>query len=182
MKYFLENKKVGLRLLEKSDIDGNYANWFNDEIVCRGNSHHRFPISNSELEKYVEYVASSKTSLVLAIIDLNSDIHIGNISLQNIDYIDRNAEIAYIIGEKKYWGGHFATEASKLLISHAFFELGMERIYCATSSNNSRMQGLAEKLNFKKEGIRRKAMYKAGEFHDIIEFGLLKEEWGIDNI
>jgi RimJ/RimL family protein N-acetyltransferase len=103
--------------------------------------------------------------------------HIGNVSLQNINYIDRNAEIAYIIGEKEYWGKGFAREATELMLKHAFCSLNLERIYCGTSEKNFRMQGLAKRMHFIEEGIRRKAIYNNGQYENIIEYGILREEY-----
>jgi RimJ/RimL family protein N-acetyltransferase len=36
---------------------------------------------------------------------------------------------------------------------------------------------MAEALGFKKEGTRRAALYKNNDYVDLIEYGLLKNEW-----
>jgi RimJ/RimL family protein N-acetyltransferase len=113
--------------------------------------------------------------LVLAVIDTNTEKHIGNISLQNINWIDRNAEIAFLLGEKDFWGKGVMLEAGQLLINHGFESLNLHKIYCGTSSDNSGMQKLAEKLKMEKEGIRKEALFKNGVYHDIIEFGILNK-------
>lgn len=175
--YFFENQNIGLRTLEISDVDGNYFNWFNDKDVCKYNSHHRYTMTKYELEEYVRKINGSRTELVLAVELKEEKVHIGNISLQSINYIDRSAEIAFLMGEKAYWNKGYATEAAVMLINHAFEQLGLQRIYFGTSEENAGMQKIGKKLNFKQEGIRRKALYKNGNFQDIYEYGLLKEEW-----
>lgn len=175
--FFLEGKRIGLRDLRDSDVDGNYASWLNDKEVCEFNSHHRFYCTRKQLYEYVEAVNSSKDVIVFAIIEKEKNIHIGNISLQQIDYINRNAEIAFLLGDKDYWGKGYASEAARLLIEHALYQLGLERIYFGTSVENVRMQSLGERLGFKKEGIRRQALFKNNHFCDILEYGLLKKEW-----
>lgn len=72
--------------------------------------------------------------------------------------------------------GGYAAEAAEVLIDHAFNRLNLHRLYCGTADNNIRMQKLAEKLGFIKEGIRRQALFKNGAYHDIIEYGKLREE------
>lgn len=181
MEFFLKNDIIGLRSLCVEDVNYNYSHWLNDYEICRYNSHCRFPVEKESLIDYVEKVKSSNNVLVLAVIDIENNTHIGNISLQNINYIDRNAEIAYIMGEKSYWGKGFATQASELIIKHGFEQLNLERIYCGTSDENIRMINLAKKLGFVQEGIRRRAFYKNGDYHDIIEFGLLKSEFRKDD-
>lgn len=176
-KYFLEEESIGLRILDESDVDGNYQNWFNDAEVCRYNSHHRYPMARDELADFIRKSHSSSNAVILAVEIKEAGIHIGNISLQNINYIDRAAEISFIMGEKEYWGKGYATKAARLLISHAFEQLGLVRIYFGTSEKNLGMQKVGEKLGFQKEGVRRKAIYKNGSFCDIYEYGLLREEW-----
>lgn len=179
--YFLENCKIGLRALEENDVNGEYPNWFNDQEVCKYNSHHRYVMTKNEVIEYAKN-CNSKDAIVLAVELKDTKTHIGNISLQNIHYIDRSAEIAFLMGEKEYWGKGYATEAARLLINHAFDQLGLQRIYFGTSENNIGMQKIGEKLNFKREGVRRKAIYKNGAFFDIYEYGLLREEWEDNNV
>lgn len=175
-KPFFYTKRLGLRLLNEEDIDGNYLNWFNDFEVCRYNSHYRFPKTKDELQSYIQEVNRNRDILVFAIVDINSQTHIGNISLQEINYIDGSAELAFLIGEKEFWGKGYATEAAEILMNHAFFQLNLNRLYLGTADDNIRMQKLAEKLGFVQEGVRRHALFKSGKYHDIIEYGKLREE------
>lgn len=175
-KFFLKTEHCGLRLLNDNDVEGNYHNWFNDCEVCLYNSHYRFPKTKSELVEYIHEVNRDRHNLVFAIIELESNMHIGNISLQEINYIDRGAELAFMIGEKEYWGKGYAAEVAEVLIKHAFYRLNLHRLYCGTVDNNIRMQKLAEKLGFVQEGVRRQALFKNGSYHDIIEYGKLREE------
>lgn len=175
--YFLEGPRIGLRPLRKSDITGNYGNWLNDSVVCQYNGHYRWPYSENKLESYVDIIDGNPSILVLAIEEKETQTHIGNISLQSIDFVSQCAEIAFLIGERTYWRKGVGKEAGGLLIAHGFQELNLRRLYLGTSSRNVGMQRLALSLGFQKEGIRRQAMYKHGEFVDVVEFGLLINEW-----
>lgn len=177
MTYFLETERLGLRCLLLEDIYGNYGEWFNDPEVCKYNAHHRYPMTEQELKGYVNDVSVSNRSLVLAIIEKSAKKHIGNISLQEINYIDRSAEFAIIMGEKDVWGKGYASEAGKALIQHAFHSLNLHRVYVGTASNNIGMQKLALKLGFEQEGIRREALYNKGNYYDIIEYGMLRLDY-----
>lgn len=126
------------------------------------------------LRAYIENTFDSRSMLVFAVVELASKRHIGNISLQHINYVDRNAEIAFLFGEKDCWGMGYAREAAEIIIGHAFKELGLHRIYLGTTDNNVRMQHLALRLGFREEGRRQEALWKLGEWHDIIEYGLLQ--------
>jgi ribosomal-protein-alanine N-acetyltransferase len=172
---FLQGNSIYLRALNEQDILGNYSVWFNDTEITKYNSHGRFPMTAEKLLNFVQMSKQSNTSLVMAVVCRENDIHIGNISLQSINWIDRNAEIAFLLGEKTYWGKGVMLEAGKLIIEHGFQSLNLHRIYCGTSSQNVGMQKLAEKLEMIKEGIRKEALFNNGIYNDIIEYGILNK-------
>jgi [ribosomal protein S5]-alanine N-acetyltransferase len=177
---FIEGDRIILRALIQDDINGDYVDWLNDAEVNKYNSHHYFPYSKSSAYKYIENVNNSSSVLVLAIIEKKSNMHIGNISLQQIDFINRTAEFAILIGDKKSWGKGYSREAGKLIINHGFVELNLNRIYCGTASENIGMRKLAESLKMIEEGIRKEALFKGGNYIDIVEFGVLKKHFIIN--
>lgn len=172
---FIIGNQIILRPLRESDIDGDYKFWLNDPDVVKYNSHGRFPKSESDLVSYIK-TFNSNNLIVLAIIEKNSLKHIGNISLQNINWIDRNAEIAFLLGAKDFWGKGIMFEAGNILIKHAFNTLNLHRIYCGTSSKNIGMQKLASKLGMFQEGIKRESLFKDGEYLDIFEYAILNKK------
>lgn len=174
---FLEGKTIYLRPLKRKDLTGNYSRWFNDQEVCKYNSHGYFPMQKQALEDYFKEISSSNKNLVLAIVSKKNDAHIGNIALQCINWIAKNAEFAIIIGEKKYWGKGIAKEAADLILRHGFSALNLHRIYCGTSEDNVPMQSLAVYLGMKKEGLRRQALFKDKKYKNIVEYGILRHEY-----
>lgn len=176
-KPFLTGEHIYLRGLDEKDLEGNYVQWLNDAEVCNYNSHHVFPYNYESAKNYVKSVSNLPDVLVLAIVLRENDFHIGNVSLQKINYIDQNAEFAILLGERDYWGKGYSKEAAHLIIGHGFAELNLHRISCGTSSKNIPMQKLALSLGMSEEGRRREAMYKHGQFVDIIEYGILCHEY-----
>lgn len=170
---FLETERYYLRTLTLSDVEGNYRNWLNDQEVVRYNSHGRFPQTPETLKNFVQSTVQNIHQLVLAIVDKTTGKHIGNISLQQINWVDRNAEIAFLLGESTYRGTGTMFEAGTKLIDHAFRTLNLHRIHCGTSSKNTAMQKLAEKLGMQQEGVRKEAIFNNGTYFDIIEFGII---------
>lgn len=178
---FLIGENIILRPLMEDDILGNYQNWLNNPDIVAYNSHGRFPLTVGDLRHYLTKVASSDSVIVLAIVFRPSGSHIGNISLQNINWVDRSVEIAFLLGEKDFWGKGIMHEAGSLLLNHAFETLNLNRVFCGTSSENVGMQKLAQKLGFELEGRRRECFFKHGRYIDILEYGLLKKEWCLLN-
>lgn len=100
---------------------------------------------------------------------------IGRVSLENIDYINRTAELKiFILDEFKSKG--YGKSACELIINHGFNQLGLNRIYAGTLETNIGFQKLATSLGFEQEGIRKSAVFKDGNFVDVIEYGLVNKK------
>lgn len=174
---FLTGERLFLRPLVEADADGPYVAWFNDAEVCRGNSHHVFPYTREQALSYIRQSVQSREMLVLAMVLKSDQRHIGNIALQGIHTLNRSAEFAIVIGDKAAWGQGYGYEAAALLFQHAFQTLNLRRIACGTFADNAGMIKLAAALGMKQEGVRRQAAFKEGQYQDVIEYGLLRDEF-----
>lgn len=174
-KAFLETQRLYLRPLMPSDVEGPYGDWFSDEEVCRYNSHHRFPVDKEALIEYIQHSNRTKERLVLGVFQKEGEKHIGNISLQCIDFLSRSAEFAILIGDKEVWGQGFSKEAGKALIDHGIQALNLRRIYCGVHEENEGMKALALALGMVEEGRRREAVFKNGKYSDFLEYGGIYE-------
>ena len=77
---FLIVERIYLRALEESDLTGNYLQWFNDPEVCAFNSHAIFPNNMEKMQDYFDSLKDTNTTVVLAIIVKEKDIHFFNIN------------------------------------------------------------------------------------------------------
>jgi len=174
---FLEGDRLYLRSLSEGDADGPYTGWLNDAVVSQGTSHHVYPYSKQQAIEYIQRAASTQTALILAIVLKEGDRHIGNIALQQINWIHRSAEFAILLGDTEQWGRGCGLEAGHLLLRHGFMTLNLNRIGCATFETNVGMRKLAGALGMIEEGVRRQAAYKDGRYLDVVEYGLLRAEF-----
>jgi ribosomal-protein-alanine N-acetyltransferase len=174
---FLIGQRIYLRALRDEDADGPYAGWFNDEEVCRGNSHHVHPYTREAALAYIRDTHARKDSLVLAIAMIDGAPHVGNVALQRIDPVARSAEFAIVIGEREAWGKGVGKEAAGLIFRHGFSALNLNRIHCGTLDSNEAMRRIALALGMREEGRRREAAFKDGRFVDCVEFGVLRAEF-----
>jgi RimJ/RimL family protein N-acetyltransferase len=161
----------------EEDLTEVYLQWLNDEEICAFNSHAIFPNSMGKMKEYFNKVQSSNNDVILAIIHSDTGKHIGNVTLQNINWVYRNAEFAILLGDKDFWGNGYGEEAAILIVQYGFYRLNLHRIYCGTISGNSGMIKLADKLKMKEEGVRRMAVFKNGQYRDVIMYGVLKSEF-----
>jgi ribosomal-protein-alanine N-acetyltransferase len=174
---FLTGKQIYLSPLTKEDITEEYISWLNDKEVCRGNSHATFPNNFAKTLSYVESISNSKTEFVFTVRLKKNDQHIGNASFQNVNYVNRSAEMAIILGNKKYWNKGISTEILQLFIDFGFNTLNLNRISTGTPTINKGGLKICEKNGMKKEGLLRKVMYKEGEYLDVEIFSILREEY-----
>ncbi len=172
----LNTKNIFLRPLTLEDAEGNYPHWLNDKEVTKYNSHGDIYYTKEMAIEYIKSVTCKDFIKVFAIVLKENNQHIGNISLQNIDIKNKNAEFAILIGEAQTYSKGIGFEASSLILKYGFNDLNLHRIYCGTSSENIPMQKLALKLSMAQEGIKREALLKNSQFVDIIEYALLKDE------
>lgn len=174
-----ETERLFVSPFDESLMTETYFRWFNDMDVIRYNSHGLFPITKTAQQEFLEDIEERRRIVwaVFAKVTQDVNIHIGNISLQSFNYVSRSAEFAVVIGEKEFWGKGYAVEALRLLISHGFNKLNLERIWTGTASNNIGMQKVAKKLGMKKEGTFKKAMFLNGEYVDVFNYGILKDDW-----
>jgi RimJ/RimL family protein N-acetyltransferase len=174
---FLIGKEMYLRPLVEGDSEGPYPRWFNDAEVCRGNTHHIFPYTAEDGRAYIQQANRGRHHLILAIVRREDNVHIGNIALDSIDYINRTAELTIVIGDKTCWGKGYGKEAARLICDHGFLVLNLNRIACGTFEDNVAMRKLAECLGMIEEGRRRQAVYKLGRYTDVVEYGVLRNEY-----
>jgi len=99
---FLEGTQIYLRAIELSDVNENYLKWLNEPDVTTGLASGTFPSTLSALRNYVELKSTDKNTVMLAICDQENNKHIGNIKLDNFDWVSRTCELGVLIGEKDF--------------------------------------------------------------------------------
>ena len=175
-----ENKLIALVPFSKDLAKGeDYISWFNDPEVTRYNSHGLFPYTKEQAEKFWEGI-DNRTNIVFAILakDLDSgEDHIGNCSLDNIDWINRSACFNIVIGNKNYWKKGIGAMCLEFLLEHAFMKLNLFRVWTGAAEVNVGMIRVAIKSGMEIEGLFRRATYLNGKYYDIREYGILKDEW-----
>jgi RimJ/RimL family protein N-acetyltransferase len=176
---FIKGERVILEPLDENHLGTEYKQWLNDPEINRFTSRSSYPLNLAACKDYVQSCQSAERIVLAISIEFPGQphfkIHIGNISLQKINLINRTAELAILIGERQ--GEGYGLEAAKLVCAHGFNQLGLNRIYCGTHAENIGMQKLALKLGMQEEGRSRKALFKNGEFADVIHYGMLQEDF-----
>lgn len=172
----LEGKKVFLRDIDINDCTETYLSWLNDPEVNQYLETKWHEQTIDSIKAFVQSVIDSDNSMLFAIIDKETDYHIGNIKIGPIHSHYKHADISYFIGNKKMWGSGRATEAIKLVCKYGFDVLELHRIEAGTYDCAIGSQKVLEKNFFKREAIYREQVYYKNRYIDIFRYGLLKKD------
>ncbi|MEO8290812.1 MAG: GNAT family protein [Gaiellaceae bacterium] len=92
---------------------------------------------------------------------------------------NRRSRIAHLFGlvlHPDFRGRGLADRAARLLVRHLVFELDYHRVELECYGFNERAIRHAERCGFVKEGVRRRAYWRHGEWVDGVLFGLIRED------
>ena len=88
----------------------------------------------------------------------------------------KQGAIGYALGIG-YRGQGYATEAAQGLVGYGFASLNLHRIYADTDSGNPESWNVMERLGMRREGYFREAIFRDGEWLDVLIYGILAAEW-----
>ncbi len=168
--------RVYLRALEPEDF-ALLHKWRNDPEIGYAFGGTRIFTSTLNEKKWIEDKIFDKTNVSCAICLKETNEFIGCVFLNSIDQLNRSGHCPTFIGAKEYWGKGYATDARILILKHAFYDKGLERIWAHVDLDNAGSLRMLEKCGYKKEGILRKAAYVNGEFKNFAVLSILREEF-----
>jgi RimJ/RimL family protein N-acetyltransferase len=88
----------------------------------------------------------------------------------------RIADLGGLAVHPDFRGRRVADEAARQLQRHLIFDLGYHRLQLEIYGFNERAQAHAERAGFVKEGVRRRAYDRRGDWVDGVLFGLVRED------
>ena len=172
----LIGKIVTLRPVEEGDLE-MFRELTNDPDFEKMIIGWSFPISKTEQNKWFENSNNTSTR-VRYIIETKEDGAVGMIGLQDIDWKNGVATGGGMrIARKEIRARGLATDAWMTLMRYAFEELRLNRVNGSALVYNMASQKVCAKVGFKQEGVQRQAIYKNGQFHDVIMYGCLKADY-----
>jgi len=173
----IEGEDVRLRPVEREDLP-RFAEWFNDPEVRRYLDMY-LPFSLAQEERWFEHLQerlASKETVMLTI-ETSDGVTIGNITLFDINWKDRHAELGVTIGEKAYWGQGYGSDAIRTMLGVGFDSMNLHRIFLRVHADNARAIGSYQKVGFRKEGTLRESVFREGVYHDMHIMSVLASEF-----
>lgn len=128
-------------------------------------------------EAFEKEMREQKTLFYFSILARDDNRLIGKALIEYVDWSSGNGYIRLGIGEAESRCKGYGTQALSLLLRYAFDELNLFRVTAVVPAYNNCALRLLHKFGFVEEARRHKALFRDGEFWDVIGFGLLNEEW-----
>ncbi|MEO8058139.1 MAG: GNAT family protein [Burkholderiales bacterium] len=137
--------------------------------------------SADEMHAYVASALDEQArgqALPFAIFDATSNAVIGSTRFGNIDMKNRRLEIGWTWLARSHQRTAANTNAKRLLLGHAFDELGVHRVELKTDALNDKSRAAIGRLGAVQEGIVRKhSITASGRVRDAVYFSIIDTEW-----
>lgn len=172
----LEGGLVVLRRHVPENLEA-FRRWYADPEIARLARYSEGPMRIDEVDRFFQARAIGPESLAMAIHLRDSDRLVGTCALSQMDGDHGSALYHITIGEKDAWGHGYGTEATRLMVAHAFETLGLHRVSLTVFAFNERAKRSYEACGFSVEGRAREAIRRDGQWWDEISMSILESEW-----
>lgn len=174
----LETERLILRPIEESDALALHP-LVDDPDVAATMLSTPHPYREHEFRDFVRKAVESLASrerFEMVIVLKETGLPVGAIRFFNIAWEHARTEMGCWLG-KPYWGNGYVTEATLSMIRFGFEELGLEGIHAHCLASNKASQRVLEKAGLTLEGMIRHAVKKGHRFHDVLLFGIIREDF-----
>ncbi|TLS53956.1 GNAT family N-acetyltransferase [Paenibacillus antri] len=171
---FLRGENVYLRPIEAEDAEWYFQSLYDDENrKLTGTQLH---YTREQIANYIAGKAQDRSGVLLLIAANDTDEPIGDVALQNIDAMNRSANVRIALNPGRTGRG-YGSEAMRLMLDYGFGIVNLHRIELNVFAYNERAIRAYEKLGFRREGVQREALYYDHEYHDSILMSMLAREY-----
>lgn len=175
-KHIIEGNSILLRPAKESDIEA-YLTFLQDtEMNLLTGSQKAF--TREEIEAWIRKINVINEDRFDSMIILKETGELlGEVVLNDMDTINRSANIRIGIQGTQHRGKGYGTEALLLMLRYGFQKLNLHRIHLGVYAFNPRAIHVYEKIGFHREGVERDALFMDGKFHDLITMSILEDEF-----
>jgi RimJ/RimL family protein N-acetyltransferase len=154
-----------------------FRRWYADPEVARLARYQDGPMSPVEIDRFFQARVVGTDSLAMAIHVREGDRLVGTCAFSQLDGENGSVLFHITIGEKDAWGHGYGSEATALMVDHAFGTLGLHRVALAVFAFNERAIRAYRRVGFVVEGRSREAIWRDGRFWDELHMSILAHEW-----
>jgi len=173
----IDGRDIYLRLAKEFDLDDYYDFLQDTEMIQLTGSQKSF--DRKEIAAWLNKIGvlNSDERVDLLIFLKETNELLGEVVLNEIDTVNRSANIRIGIQGARHRGKGYGTQAMLLMLHYGFNTLNLHRIDLGVYAFNPRAIHVYEKLGFKREGLQRDVLYMNGKFHDMITMSMLEDDF-----
>jgi RimJ/RimL family protein N-acetyltransferase len=171
---------VGSRVVLRRHDPANLASfrrWYADPEIARLARYQEGPMRSEEIERFFAARVVGPAALAMAIHERAGDRLVGTCAFSQLDGDNGSALFHITIGEKDAWGRGYGTEATRLMLDHAFGTLGLHRVALFVFEFNERAIRTYRRCGFVVEGRSRESVFRDGRWWDEIAMSVLQSDW-----
>jgi RimJ/RimL family protein N-acetyltransferase len=154
-----------------------FLRWYSDVELARLTRYAARPLSPPEIQRFFYNRVMGPDFLAMAIHLVGDDRLVGTCAFSQLDGDNGSALYHITVGERDAWGKGYGTEATDLMLAHAFGPLALHRVALTVFEFNGRAIRSYEKSGFTVEGRARDAILRDGRFWDEVHMSILAPEW-----
>lgn len=154
-----------------------FRRWYADPEIARLARYQQTPMRPDEIERFFAARVVGPEALAMAVHERETDRLIGTCAFSQLDGSNGSALYHITIGESDTWGQGYGTEATQLMVDHAFGTLGLHRIALFVFEFNERAIRAYERCGFVIEGRSRESIWRDGQWWDELAMSILVSDW-----
>ena len=154
-----------------------FRRWYQDAQVARLARYQDGPMTIEEIDRFFTARALGAETMTMAIHVRDSGRLIGTCAFSQLDGDNGSALFHITIGEKDAWGQGYGSEATRLMVDHAFGSLNLHRVALSVFEFNERAIRSYVSCGFTIEGRAREAIWRDGRWWDELSMSILESEW-----
>lgn len=172
----LRGSRVVLRRHRPENL-ADVIRWYRDPELAHLTRYQLRPMSVEEIERFFTARLMTDDGIAYAIHEAAGGRLIGLTTFSALDADNGSVLFHITIGERNAWGLGYGTEATELMLRHAFERLGLHRVGLSVFEFNDRARRSYEKAGFVLEGRLRQAIARDGRWWDELQMGAIRDEW-----
>ena len=172
----IEGETVVLRRHTRDNL-ADFQRWYQDPEVARLTRYQDGPMRPEEIERFFLMRAIGPDALAMGIHVKSTNRLIGSCAFSQLDGDNGSALFHITIGEHDCWGRGYGSEATAIMVNHAFASLNLHRVALSVFAFNERAVRAYARVGFVNEGAAREAIWRDGRWWDEIHMSVLEPEW-----
>ena len=154
-----------------------FRRWYADPEIARLARYQQTAMRPEEIDRFFAARVVGPDALAMAVHERATGRLIGTCAFSQLDGENGSALYHITIGEKDARGRGYGSEATRLMVDHAFGGLGLHRIALFVFEFNDRAIRAYRRCGFMIEGRSRESIWRDGRWWDELAMSILESDW-----